>query len=70
MRFQLAALALTGLVFAFFMLILLPFVPAQGLIWQYVWAGFTAFPLAGTFFFSAHMFWVVFVESTQARKAS
>jgi len=65
-RFQIVALVLTGIFFVFFTYMLRPFVPAEGVFWQWLWAGFTSLSLTGTFFFAVHMFWVTFIENRQA----
>lgn len=38
---------------------LLPFVPAQSLTWQYIWSGFTALCMTGVFYVAVHMFMLV-----------
>jgi len=60
---------IAALVFwAVFTRILLPFVPTQHPTWSYFWAGFTACPLTGTFFFAMHMFRIVLAENLKAKR--
>ncbi len=46
---------------------LVPFVPAQSLSWQYIWSGFTALCLTGVFYVAIHMFMLVAGEQRRNR---
>lgn len=63
------SLALALLCWVALTFLLTPFTFTTDPVWMYVWSAFTAFPLVGTFFFAVHMFWLVAVENSRAKKA-
>lgn len=63
------SLVLTFLVWAGFTYMLTPFTFTTHPVWMYVWSGFTAIPIAGTFFFAINMFKLVAAENHKAKSA-
>ena len=53
---------------ASFTRLLLPFVPAEAIGTQYLFAGFTAFCLTGVFYIATHMFRLVLQEQRKAKR--
>jgi len=64
------SILLTGLFWAVFTWLLIPFVPAETPTLQYVFSGYTSACLTGVFFLALHMFRVVKVEHSNARRSS
>jgi hypothetical protein len=63
------SIVLTLIFWVVFTYLLTPFVFTTDPVWKYVWSGFTAIPLAGTFFFAVHMFRLVQAENKKAKSA-
>jgi uncharacterized membrane protein len=66
-KFIVVSVVLSLIFWAAFTRILLPYVPAQTIGWQYVGSAFTAACLAGVFFLATHMFMLVLGEQRRNR---
>lgn len=67
--FILLSIVLTLVVWGFLTYMLTPFTFTLDPFWMYFWSGFTALPIAGTFYVATHMFWLVAVENKRAKSA-
>ena len=62
-------LALTGGFFLFMTAILRPFVPGtENPLWIWFWAGFTALPVTGVFWFAVQMFRVTLTDQIRRNR--
>jgi hypothetical protein len=65
----LIALALVGLFFLFFVIVLPAFVPSESTLWRFTWAVITAGSITGVFFLAVMSFFAVFNdERARARR--
>ncbi len=68
-KFVLLSIVLTLLVWAGLTYLLTPFTFTHDPFWMYFWSGFTAFPIAATFYIATHMYQLVAVEHKRAKSA-